>query len=106
LTPGERFLWLWRRAPHGAFNGRATQPHWEVLSMFKRVLPFIGVAVVISVAIAFVVASMRGSFVRDHLVELKTEFKDAAEKLQGELSAEVKEIKDKVETELPEGAGA
>lgn len=74
--------------------------------MLKRVLPFVGVAIVISVAIAFVVASMRGSFVRDHLVQLKTEFKDAAEKLEGELSAEVQEIKGKLETELPEAPGA
>jgi hypothetical protein len=78
----------------------------EVLSMLKRVLPFVGVAIVISVAIAFIVASMRGSFVRDHLVQLKTEFKDAAEKLEGELSAEVQEIKGKLETELPEAPGA
>lgn len=74
--------------------------------MLKRVLPFVGVAVVISVAIAFVVASMRGSFVRDHLVQLKTDIKDAAEKLETELTAEVQEIKSKVEAELPEAPGA
>ena len=74
--------------------------------MLKRVLPFVGVAVVISVAIAFVVASMRASFVRDHLVQLKTDIKDVAEKLETELSAEVQEIKGKVETELPEAPGA
>ena len=74
--------------------------------MLKRVLPFVGVAIVISVAIAFVVASMRGTFVRDHLVQLKTDIKDVAEKLETELSAEVQEIKGKLETELPEAPGA
>lgn len=74
--------------------------------MLKRILPFVGVAVVISVAIAFVVASMRASFVRDHLVQLKTEIKDAAEKLETELSTEVQEIKGKIEAEMPEAPGA
>lgn len=74
--------------------------------MLKRVLPFVGVALLISVAVAFVVASMRGSFVRDHLVQLKTDIKDAAEKLETELTAEVDEIKSKVKTELPEAPGA
>ena len=72
----------------------------------KRVLPFVAVAVVISVAIAFVVASMRGSFVRDHLVQLKTEIKDVAEKIESELAAEVHEVTGKLEADLPEAPGA
>jgi cytochrome b subunit of formate dehydrogenase len=81
-------------------------PLSEVLSMLKRILPFFGVAIVISVAIAFVVASMRASFVREHLVQLKTGIKDVAEKLESELVAEVHEVTGKLEADLPEAPSA